>query len=120
MTPWPVIENRLEAAAEGDFVIAFYNPVSRRREWQLGKAREILLNHRPATTPVIVARNLGRAGEQVRIVTLAELDADMVDMLTLVMVGNSQSRVIERPDGGKWVYTPRGYDVPARMKDRMA
>lgn len=109
LTPWEAIERRLRAAADGDFVVAFYNPVSRRRTWQLGKAREILLTGRPETTPVVLARNLGRDGEQVRVVTLGTLDAADVDMLTVVLVGSSESRTVARGDGRHWVYTPRGY-----------
>ena len=109
LTPWEAIERRLHAAAAGDFVVAFYNPVSRRRTWQLGKAREILLTERPETTPVVLARNLGREGEQVRVVTLGTLDPADVDMLTVVLVGSSESRTVARGDGRHWVYTPRGY-----------
>ena len=108
LTPWEHIQRRLKAAAEGDFVVAFYNPVSQRRRDQLPAAKEALLQHRPATTPVILARNLGRPGETVRVVPLAELNVDDVDMLTLVLVGNSETRVANR-GGRDWVYTPRGY-----------
>jgi cobalt-precorrin 5A hydrolase/precorrin-3B C17-methyltransferase len=109
LTPWPAIEQRLKAAAEGDFVIAFYNPVSQRRRSQLAAAKEILLKKRSADTPVVLARNLGREGERVTVVRLADLDIDAVDMLTLVIVGSSETRSVARPDGGVWVYTPRGY-----------
>jgi cobalt-precorrin 5A hydrolase/precorrin-3B C17-methyltransferase len=109
LTPWPVIERRLQAAAAGDFVIAFYNPVSQRRRSQLQAAKEILLRHRPAATPVVVARNLGRPGERVAVVALEALDIDAIDMLSLVIVGSSETRMVSRPDGGVWVYTPRGY-----------
>ena len=109
MTPWEVIEQRLRAAAEGDFVVAIYNPVSRRRTRQLGLARDILLCHRPADTPVVLARNLGREGEQVSVVDLKDLSAEAVDMLTLVLIGASETRRVERRSGGAWVYTPRGY-----------
>jgi cobalt-precorrin 5A hydrolase / cobalt-factor III methyltransferase / precorrin-3B C17-methyltransferase len=109
LTPWPAIEQRLEAAAAGDFVVALYNPVSERRRDQLLRAREILLRSRAATTPVVLARNLGRAGETVRVVELDALGPDLVDMLTIVIVGSSHTRRIDRPDGGAWVYTPRGY-----------
>ncbi|MFO1069970.1 MAG: precorrin-3B C(17)-methyltransferase [Geminicoccaceae bacterium] len=111
LTPWPVIERRLEAAAAGDFVLALYNPVSQRRRTALPAARQSLLRHRPAATPVVLARNLGRPEEQVRIVTLAELETDMVDMLTLVLVGNAASRLVPRLDGRDLVLTPRGYPV---------
>ncbi len=109
MTPWPAIEKRLTAAAEGDFVVALYNPVSQRRRHQLERARDILLRHRPADTPVVLARRLGRAGEAVTVVDLAALTPAQVDMLTLVLVGASTTRRVPRRDGGLWVYTPRGY-----------
>lgn len=109
LTPWEAIENRLHAAAEGDFTVAFYNPVSKRRRTQLAKAREILLAHRPAETPVVLGRNLGRVDETVTVVTLQDLEVDMVDMLTLVLVGSSATKHIRR-GARDWVYTPRGYD----------
>ncbi|WP_340117616.1 precorrin-3B C(17)-methyltransferase [Pelagibius sp. 7325] len=109
LTPWEAIERRLKAAAEGDFVIAFYNPVSKRRTRQLAAAVEILKGHRPADTPVVLARNLGREGETFTVVDLAKLTADMVDMLTVVLVGSSETRRVARSDGTAWVYTPRGY-----------
>ncbi len=109
LTPWEAIEQRLRAAAAGDFVIAFYNPVSQRRRTQLAAAKDILLRARPADTPVVLARNLGREGEAVSVVGLRDLKIEDVDMLTLVIVGASQTRATARPDGGVWVYTPRGY-----------
>lgn len=109
LTPWEAIEQRLLAAAAGDFVVAFYNPVSQRRRTQLAAARDILLRHRPAETPVVLARNLGREGETVTVVALSDLRIEDVDMLTLVIVGSSATRAMRRPDGGDWVYTPRGY-----------
>ena len=104
LTPWAVIERRLEAAAAGDFVVALYNPRSLGRDWQLGRARELLLAGRPASTPVAIARELGRAGEAVSLHTLGSLPVEQVDMLTLVLVGNSSSYVRD----GRMV-TPRGY-----------
>ncbi|MCR9135410.1 MAG: precorrin-3B C(17)-methyltransferase [Alphaproteobacteria bacterium] len=109
LTPWDDIKRRVAAAAEGDFVIAFYNPVSKRRRTQLAHARNTLLRHRPDDTPVILATNLGRDGETVRIVPLHALKVDDVDMLTVVVVGSSQSRTVTAGDGRTWVYTPRGY-----------
>mgnify|MGYP003700713565 CR=1 FL=1 len=109
LTPWEAIERRVKAAAEGDFVIAFYNPVSKRRTRQLAEAVKILRRHRPDDTPVVLARNLGRPGETVTVVNLAELTPDMVDMLTVVLVGSSETRRVARSDGGTWIYTPRGY-----------
>lgn len=108
LTPWEVIENRLQAAGKGDFVIAFYNPVSRKRQWQLEQARQILLNYREAKTPVIIGKNLTRKNEAITHTTLQDLDIKQVDMLTLVMVGNSESKRIETSQQ-QWVYTPRGY-----------
>lgn len=108
LTPWPAIQARVEAAAEADFVIAFYNPVSRRRRTQLAWAKDRLLQHRPADTPVVLGSNLGRAGEQLRVVDLQELNVDEVDMLTVVLVGSSATRKLSF-DGGTRVYTPRGY-----------
>jgi cobalt-precorrin 5A hydrolase/precorrin-3B C17-methyltransferase len=116
LTPWPAIVTRLEAAAAGDFVVALYNPVSQRRRHQLADARAILLRRRPPETPVVIARNLGRDGEAVTLTTLAGLDPDRVDMLSVVLVGSSATRLLARPEGGAWVYTPRGYaakEVPA-------
>ena len=104
LTPWEVIERRLRAAAEGDFVVALYNPRSLGRNWQLGRAQELLLAERPTSTPVVLARQLGRSEEQVSLHTLADLPIEQVDMLTLVLIGNSSSRVAD----GRMV-TPRGY-----------
>lgn len=109
LTPWADIQTRVKAAAEADFVIAFYNPVSMKRRTQLAYARDVLLQHRPATTPVILATNLGRDGETVRIVPLGELNIDDVDMLTVVIVGSSESQTVTTGDGRTWAYTPRGY-----------
>ena len=104
LTPWAVIERRLDAAAAGDFVVALYNPRSMGRDWQLGRAQELLLTGRPASTPVAICRQLGRSEEQVSLHTLGELPIAQVDMLTLVLVGNSSSYVRD----GRMV-TPRGY-----------
>jgi cobalt-precorrin 5A hydrolase/precorrin-3B C17-methyltransferase len=108
LTPWPAIEARLRAAAEGDFVVALYNPVSRRRTEQLGRARDILLAKRPAETPVLIGRNLGRADEKIEVIALGALDSGRVDMLTTVIVGSSETRRITS-GGSARVYTPRGY-----------
>lgn len=111
LTPWEAIERRVKAAAEGDFVIALYNPRSARRTGQLQMAREILLAARPGETPVALARNLGRPGETVTLTTLRALDPAAVDMLTLVLIGNSATRRLEdRP----FIYTPRGYAAKRR------
>lgn len=104
LTPWEVIERRLKGAASGDFVVALYNPRSLGRPWQLGRAIELLGEGRPASTPVLLARQLGRAEEALSLHTLGTLPEDQVDMLTLVLVGNSSTRVQD----GRMV-TPRGY-----------
>ena len=108
LTPREDILRRLKSAAEGDFVIAFYNPVSKRRRDLLAKARDILLEHRNDDTPVVLGRQLGRPDEEITVVPLSKLEVDMVDMLTTVLVGSSNSRHITRGEN-EWVYTPRGY-----------
>ncbi|MEG4959659.1 MULTISPECIES: precorrin-3B C(17)-methyltransferase [unclassified Microcoleus] len=110
LKPWEVIEQRISAAAIADFAIAFYNPVSTQRKWQLGRAIEILLQNRDAKTPVVLGRNLGRPGESVRVCTLGEFQPQDADMRTLVIVGSSQTRIIPRKYGDVWVYTPRRYE----------
>ncbi|MCC2112839.1 MAG: precorrin-3B C(17)-methyltransferase, partial [Hyphomicrobiales bacterium] len=109
LTPRADIIARIEAAAAGDFVVAFYNPVSARRRELLGQARDILLACRPAETPVLLAANLGRADEKLTPRTLHTLAVDEVDMLTVVLVGSSNSRAFRRGDGTTCIYTPRGY-----------
>ena len=106
LTPWETIEKRIHAAGQGDFVVSFYNPVSRKRRWQLEKAKQILLDYKPKDTPVMIGRNLSRKTEKIHITTLENLDIEQVDMLTLVMVGNQETRVIKDT---QYVYTPRGY-----------
>ncbi|MDP9431423.1 MAG: precorrin-3B C(17)-methyltransferase, partial [Actinomycetota bacterium] len=103
-TPWPVIERRVRAAADGDFVVTFYNPRSRARLRQLPDALAILRAARPAATPVGVVRDASRPGQVVRITTLADIDVEDVDMVSVVVVGSTRSRVV----GGRMV-TPRDY-----------
>jgi cobalt-precorrin 5A hydrolase / precorrin-3B C17-methyltransferase len=109
LKPWEVVAARIASAAEADFAIAFYNPISSQRSWQLTAAKEILLKSRSATTPVILARNLGRPGQEVRVITLGELVPTSADMRTVILIGSSQTRLIPRADGSHWVYTPRSY-----------
>lgn len=104
LTPWELIVQRLEAAAQADFVIVLYNPKSKKRAWQLAKAQEILLTIRPPQTPVGIVRRAMREGEAVILTTLKDLPASQVDMQTIVIVGNSQSFVF-----GDYLITPRGY-----------
>jgi precorrin-2 C20-methyltransferase/precorrin-3B C17-methyltransferase len=108
LKPWEVIADRVDKAAAADLVLAFYNPASRRRTWQLAAVRDLLLRHRDPDTPVILGRGVGRPGEVVTVTCLAKLDPADVDMSTLVIVGSSQTRVLERP-GGPVVFTPRHY-----------
>jgi cobalt-precorrin 5A hydrolase/precorrin-3B C17-methyltransferase len=105
LTPWEVIERRLVAVAESDMAVALYNPRSQRRTWQLEKAREILLAHRPPTTPVGVCTDVGRPDEHVRLTTLGDLRAEDVGMLSIVVIGSSTSTVIDDR-----IVTPRGYE----------
>ena len=104
MTPWQVIERRIEAAAVGDFVTAIYNPKSHDRYWQLYRLQELFLQERSAETPVGYVRQAGREEQEVKITTLGAFDPEDVDMFTVILIGNSQSYV----DKGKFI-TPRGY-----------
>ncbi|MEM8536668.1 MAG: precorrin-3B C(17)-methyltransferase [Pseudomonadota bacterium] len=108
LTPRADIIKRVQAAAAGDFVIAFYNPVSKRRRTLLAEARDILLQHRSAETPVMLASSLGRPEEDIRYRRLDALAVDEVDMLTVVLVGSSHSRLAQLGEGPR-MFTPRGY-----------
>lgn len=110
LKPWEVIEQRISAAAKADFAIAFYNPISTQRKWQLARAIELLLQIRSPETPVILGRNLGRPGQSARVCTLGEFQPEDADMRTLVIIGSSQTRIIPRKFGDVWVYTPRRYE----------
>ncbi|MFY1649984.1 precorrin-2 C(20)-methyltransferase [Solwaraspora sp. WMMB762] len=109
LKPWPVIERRLLAAARADLVIAIYNPASRSRTWQLARARDLLLEHRSAQTPVVAGRDIGGPGERVDVVALADLDPATVDMRTLLIVGSSATQVNHGRDAAPVVFTPRHY-----------
>lgn len=104
LTPWEVIRRRIKAAAEGDFVVAFYNPRSTGRCWQLEEARLLLLEHRKPETPVGVVSDAYRPGQRIRVTTLGDLDVERIGMTTIVIAGNSQTRVV----AGR-IVTPRGY-----------
>jgi precorrin-3B C17-methyltransferase len=104
---WSTIERRLEAAARGDFVIALYNPASRARPEQLGRAFEFLRRHKAADTVVLFARAAGGQDAALQISDLGSADHRQADMRTLVMIGSSQTRLIARRDQLPWVYTPR-------------
>ena len=113
LPPWAKIRGRLEAAGQGDFVVALYNPRSQRRQTQLLEAREILLKHRPGDTPVGIVGDAFRPGQRVKITSLQDLekDAESVDMVTIVVIGNSTTYL----HSGK-VITPRGYEEKTRAR----
>jgi len=104
LTPWDQIERRIKSAAIGDFVIAIFNPKSKKRDWQLKKTVDLLIEFRKPCTPVAIARELGRPDESIEIHTLATLPFDQVDMLTILVIGNSQSVIKNNR-----FLTPRGY-----------
>jgi precorrin-3B C17-methyltransferase len=111
LVPWPTIARRLEAVAAADFVVALYNPASGGRRWQLPEACVILRRHRADLTPVGIVRNAYRPDQRVTMTTLAELAGQPVDMLTIVVVGSSQTRRV-----GDLLLTPRGYPRPASVR----
>ncbi len=104
LTPWKTIRRRIEAAASADFVLGIYNPRSRKRDWQLSEAVRILQEHRSPQTPAGLVRNAAREGQSVTVTTLADLPVGRVDMLSILIIGNSATRML----GGRMV-TPRGY-----------
>ncbi len=109
LKPWSIIEKRLDLAAEADLALAFYNPISRARPWQLGRALEIVAQHRTPQTPVVLGRDIGRPGQTLRTTTLGALTPEQVDMRTMVLIGSSTTCTFPRASGGDWVYTPRWY-----------
>lgn len=109
LKPWEVIAERLRKAVAADLVLALYNPGSRSRTWQVGKARELLLEHRAPDTPVVLGRDVGGPEESVRVVQLAQLDPQDVDMRTVILVGSSQTQAVRRGEGREVVWTPRRY-----------
>ncbi|WP_267398603.1 precorrin-3B C(17)-methyltransferase [Pseudomonas sp. GM_Psu_2] len=110
LKPWAVIEQRLRQAAAADLAMAFYNPISKARPHQLERALDVLRSCRPANTPVILGRDVGRPGGGLEYTSLGALRSDMVDSRTLVILGSSHTRRFPRAGGGEWVYTPRWYD----------
>ncbi|MPR03390.1 precorrin-3B C(17)-methyltransferase [Pseudomonas sp. MAFF 212408] len=109
LKPWSIIEKRLDLASQADLALAFYNPISRARPWQLGRALEIVALHRTPETPVVLGRDIGRPGQTLRVTTLGQLTPAQVDMRTMVLIGSSTTCVFPRAGGGEWVYTPRWY-----------
>ena len=108
LKPWEVIAARLNAAAAADLAIAIYNPASKSRTWQVGATKELLLEHRAPTTPVVIGRDVGGASESITVTTLADLDPDQVDMRCLLLIGSSQTQSVSR-EAGSLVFTPRRY-----------
>ena len=104
LTPWSKIKQRINGAAKGDFVIAFYNPKSKQRTWQLIEAIKIISKFRGPETPLVLARQVGREEEQIEIYSLGSFPVDSVDMLTTVIIGNTKSKVFDN-----WFLTTRGY-----------
>jgi precorrin-3B C17-methyltransferase len=110
LTPWETIEKRLEAAAMADFVIAIYNPKSKKRDWQLSRAKEIIMKYRDKTTPVGIVTSAMRDDQAIRIATLDEMDRLPVGMQTTVFVGNTTS--VQYLD---FMVTPRGYSTKYKL-----
>jgi precorrin-2 C20-methyltransferase/precorrin-3B C17-methyltransferase len=108
LKPWDVIADRIDKAVAADLVLALYNPASRTRTWQVAAVRDLILRHRLPATPLVVGRSVGRAGEQVSITSLGELDPAGVDMNTLLIVGSSTTRISAQHGRGV-VFTPRHY-----------
>lgn len=111
LKPWSIIERRIDAAAQADFIIAFYNPISKQRAWQLTEAKNILLRHRSGDTTVVLARNVGRNEESIKVCQLEDFSPEFADMRTVIIIGSSKTRIINRLNGKMWVYTPRRYDT---------
>lgn len=113
LKPWPLVEQRLQLAAQAGFVIALYNPLSKARPWQLGRALELLRGALPGTVPVIFASAVGDAREAIDIVSLSDADPQRADMRTLLLIGSVHSRLIARESGAPFVYTPRSIGATA-------
>lgn len=107
LKPWALIEKRLRLAAEAGFAMAFYNPISRARPWQLGRALEILRERLGPETPVVFGRAAGRADERIVVESLGAARAEQADMATCVIVGSAETRTVARPGRPPLVYSPR-------------
>jgi precorrin-3B C17-methyltransferase len=107
LKPWSLVEKRLRAAADGDFVIALYNPASKARPSRIFEAFALLGHLKAASTPVAFARAVGRPDEKIVVTTLAAADPSIVDMATLVIIGSSESRIVERPGQAPFILSPR-------------
>jgi precorrin-2 C20-methyltransferase / precorrin-3B C17-methyltransferase len=107
LKPWEIVERRLRAACEADMVLTLYNPASSTRREQLARAIEVVSEQRAPSTPVVVARAVGSEAESVTVTTLEQLESDVVDMRTLLIIGSSTTRIV--PGEPRLVYTPRRY-----------
>jgi len=107
LKPWSLVEKRLRAAADGDFVIALYNPASKARPSRIFEAFALMRSLKAGSTPVAFARAVGRPDEKIVVTTLAAADLSIVDMATLVIIGSSASRLIERPGQAPFILSPR-------------
>ena len=113
LTPWDIIEKRLEAAASADFVIVLYNPRSKGRSEQIGRAREIIMRHRRPDTPTGIVKAAMREGERVIVTDLRNMLSHEIDMQTTVIIGNSRSFT-----WGGWMITPRGYEKKMQYAEK--
>ncbi len=109
LKPWDILERRLRAASDGDFVIALYNPASRARPERIHHAFALLRTCRPSSVPVAFARAVGRPDEHLITTTLDQADPGLADMSTLVLIGSSETRFVDRPGRQPWLLTPRSY-----------
>ena len=114
LTPTSSIKKRLKAAASSDFVVALYNPASKKRTSLLRAALEIMAQHRAPETPLIVARQIGRPSESLYLSTLGRVDPNRVDMFSILLIGSTQTRKLHFSCLSNWVYTPRGYSTKVR------
>ncbi len=113
LKPWPLVLRRLVAAASAGFVLALYNAASQARPWQLGAALDALRPVLPPSTPVMFATAVSRPDEAITLISLADADPARADMRTLVLIGSAETRTVERPCGGVYVYSPRSAAVTA-------
>jgi precorrin-3B C17-methyltransferase len=111
LKPWAIVERRLRAACEGDFLIALYNPASKARPTRIAQAFDLMREVKASMTPVAFARAVGRSDETLKLTTLGEANASLVDMSTLVIIGSSETRFVARDGGQPWMLTPRTYGV---------
>jgi precorrin-3B C17-methyltransferase len=109
LKPWETVARRLTAAADGDFVIALYNPASKARPTRIFEAFDLLRRRKAAATPVAFARAVGRADERIAVSNLGAADPGLADMSTLVLIGSSETRFVARGEARPWLLTPRSY-----------